>query len=589
MARLTRNAVAVTLAMLALPATAAADTFTVTSSQEGAGSLRQAIADANAHPGHDVIDFAPAVSKLTMVIDVVHNGPLEITGDVEIDGPGADSLKLFAFGTPVIRATASASATINDLHIFGSSPISGGSTSGGAIQNEGALTLRGVLIDECHGSAPAGGQASGGAVSNTGTMTIRDSTLTHNGVGGSDGGSAAGGAIANSGSLKIDNTQLINNTAAGANGASHPPGDGTGGAISNTGTLEITDSTLAKNIARGGSLHGDGGAGVGGAIYNAGSGSLTIRNSTLSDNTASGGGTLDGSVAGLGIGGAIENTDTASLRVENSTISSNAAAPGPGTHADTQSFGGGIDNQAHNPGNATIVSTTIAGNVARRGANLDADGALSLKSSILTDPRNGNGGAGDNCHAVVDSQGYNIASDDSCKLRKAGDQESTDPKLGALKDNGGPTETMAIGTSSPALDQGVDSGIDNDQRGSKRPVVFAEIPQPAGGDGSDVGAYELKSAPGELPRNIDGTARRDEVVAGERACVAFKARKADDDGDSAGPLRDVTVRFAGEEAETGRDGKARICGRFESAGVRRAVLTKTGYESDRIRIGVVEP
>ena len=580
----------VTLAMLVLPATAAADTFTVTSSQEGTGSLRQAIADSNAHPGQDVIDFAPAVSKLTMIVDVAQNGPLEITGDVEIDGPGANSLRLFAFGTPVIRATASASATISDLHIFGAAPVGGASTSGGAIQNEGALTLRGLLIDECHGSAPAGGQASGGAISNTGTMTIRDSTLTHNGVGGSDGGSSAGGAIANSGTLTIDDTRLLSNTAVGANGASHPPGDGTGGAISNTGTLTITDSTLAKNIARGGSLHGDGGAGVGGAIYNAGSGSLTIRDSTLSDNLAGGGGTLDGSVAGLGIGGAIENTDSASLRVENSTISSNTAAPGPGTHDDMQSFGGGIDDQAQNQGQATILSSTIAGNVARRGANLDAEGALTLKNSIVADPRNGKGGPGDNCGngSVVDSQGYNIASDSSCRLRKAGDHEGTDPKLGALKDNGGPTETMAIDSSSPALDQGVDSGIDNDQRGSKRPVVFAEVPQPLGGDGSDVGAYELKAAPGELPRTIEATARDVRMVAGERDCITFKARKTDDEGDSAGPLRDVDVRFAGDEAETGRDGKARICGRFGDPGGRRAVLSKPGYESDRVRI-TVEP
>jgi hypothetical protein len=53
-------------------------------------------------------------------------------------------------------------------------------------------------------------------------------------------------------------------------------------------------------------------------------------------------------------------------------------------------------------------------------------------------------------------------------LNAAGDQSDVDPQLNALADNGGPTQTMAIRPTSPALDQGVDAGSDSDQRGKKR-------------------------------------------------------------------------------------------------------------------------
>src|SRR5262249_47704607 len=61
-------------------------TFTVLNDfDSGSGSLRQAVLDANGHPGADVIDFAPAVSGTILLT----SGQLSITDDLRIDGPGA--------------------------------------------------------------------------------------------------------------------------------------------------------------------------------------------------------------------------------------------------------------------------------------------------------------------------------------------------------------------------------------------------------------------------------------------------------------------------------------------------------------------
>src|SRR5262249_57444788 len=63
--------------------------FHVTTLADGvAGSLRDAVTQANAHTGADVITFQ---SGLTGTIALT-GGELDITDDVKINGPGADKL-----------------------------------------------------------------------------------------------------------------------------------------------------------------------------------------------------------------------------------------------------------------------------------------------------------------------------------------------------------------------------------------------------------------------------------------------------------------------------------------------------------------
>lgn len=200
----------------------------------------------------------------------------------------------------------------------------------------------------------------------------------------------------------------------------HNSTDGTGGGIcaDATATLTIDSSTLSGNYA------GD----YGGSIAN--SGTLTINNSTLSDNR------------GEFTGGAILNgfNGDASLTVSNSTLSGNT----------TQLHGGGIFNE----GESAISNSTLSGNSGMTaGAIYNRLGTLETKNTILN-----RGDLGPNIlndTGTVTSHGYNLSSDDGGGyLNGPGDQINTDPMLGPLQDNGGPTFTHELLPGSPAIDAG---------------------------------------------------------------------------------------------------------------------------------------
>jgi predicted outer membrane repeat protein len=193
------------------------------------------------------------------------------------------------------------------------------------------------------------------------------------------------------------------------------PGTGGGICADADATLTIESSTLSGNYA------GDYGGGM------ANSGTLTISNSTLSDNT------------GEFTGGAILNS--ALLTVSNSTLSRNT----------TQLHGGGIANVG---GQTAITNSTLSGNSGMTaGAIYNRLGTLETKNTILT-----RGDLGPNIlndSGTVTSQGYNLSSDDGGGyLNGPGDQINTDPMLGPLQDNGGPTFTHELLTGSPAIEAG---------------------------------------------------------------------------------------------------------------------------------------
>src|SRR5262249_30614937 len=106
------------------------------------------------------------------------------------------------------------------------------------------------------------------------------------------------------------------------------------------------------------------------------------------------------------------------------------------------------------------------------------------------------------------SVGFNLASDAAGGddttgpgglLDVASDRRNTDPLLGPLQRNGGPTDTHALLPGSPAVDQGkrdtiATLGDTTDQRGFSRSIDDATIADAADGDGSDVGALEAQPA-----------------------------------------------------------------------------------------------
>ena len=78
--------------------------------------------------------------------------------------------------------------------------------------------------------------------------------------------------------------------------------------------------------------------------------------------------------------------------------------------------------------------------------------------------------------------GHNLSSDNSYTFTSVGSLNNTDPKLGPLANNGGPTLTIALLPGSPAIDAGDDSSAPpTDQRGFPRPA----------GPAADIGAFEM--------------------------------------------------------------------------------------------------
>ena len=81
---------------------------------------------------------------------------------------------------------------------------------------------------------------------------------------------------------------------------------------------------------------------------------------------------------------------------------------------------------------------------------------------------------------MLNSEDYNLSSDKTCHLLGYADLSNTDPKLGPLQNNGGPTMTMALLSGSPAIDAGNGSGcrdehrlpLTTDQRGMPRPATW---------------------------------------------------------------------------------------------------------------------
>ena len=255
-------------------------TFTVTNLNDaGAGSLRQAITDANALSGADVIQFADAaVGVITLTSQLSVTGSLAITGRDGLEISGGDTTRVFDFASAI-------TASMSDLTIR-----NGRSTSAAGILNAGSLTLQGVTLS--NNAVSAVGAGAGGAIlnSSSGTLVLTNCLITGNSATGTTSGNGAG--ISNSGTLTVTNSTISSNTATNR-----------GGGILNTGTATILGTTLSNNLA-----YNTGG----GAIMDLG-GELQIVNSTLSGN----GTDEDGGAILLSLGSIAE--------IHNSTISANNA------------------------------------------------------------------------------------------------------------------------------------------------------------------------------------------------------------------------------------------------------------------------
>ncbi len=495
---------------------------------DGGGSLRSALANANQFGGSVITFTASGLIRLTSPLPA-------ISSDVQILGPGASNLTVSGnHATTVFVVNQGVTATIAGLTIADGYSDSG---AAGGIYNLGALTVTNCTLSD--NSAPNGSFGLGGGIANQGTLTVTNCTLSGNSA-------VDGGGIANiSGTLTVTNSTLSGNSAGhggfggggifnadaltvtNCNLSDNSANDSSGGGIDNySGTLTLTNCTLSGNSAfQGGGIDCNGGmvavtscnishnsaSQAGGGIYNGGT--LTVTNSTLSGNSIDeDDNSIGGGIANLGTltvnnstlagnsaseaGGGVANEGT--LTVTNSTLSDNSSGSGGGifnnsTLTVTNStiagnsatfYGGGI----YSNGTLTVTNSTVAGNSAPvDGGGIAAGGTLTLANTIVA---TNSAETGADLEGAVTSKGYNLIGNSSGGSGfTATDLLNLNPLLGPLQNNGGPTETMALLSGSPAIAAGninrIPSGITTDQRGSAR-VVNGTV---------DIGAFESRLKP----------------------------------------------------------------------------------------------
>lgn len=381
-------------------------------------------------------------------------GQLEITAKMVVEGPGADLLTIVA--APFRRIF-----VVDDLDNLTQSDV--------AIR---ALTLTG-------GNDPNGG----GAILTRERLEVADSLITGNTA-------QWGGGIYNDlyGELTVVNCQVSGNDATSSGAGIYNWG----------GTAFIFDSVISGNDSANG----------GGGIKNVNNGAMSISRSTISGNTAqtTGGGlyngdgnvlvadsTVSGNTADSGGGIYVVTPTNDTTTISNSTISSNVAPLG----------GAGIFTKS---GHTVIQFSTVTENnsndFAGSGVVTWGDAAFALteiRSTIVAGNHHTDVAVTGGFVDTFASLGYNVIGTGSLgNFAADGDLTGvTDPMLGPLADNGGPTLTHALLPGSPAIDAGdpgAVAGLDGvpefDQRGSG----FNRVRD---GDAAediaiDVGAFEVQ-------------------------------------------------------------------------------------------------
>jgi hypothetical protein len=374
-------------------------TFTVANlADSGSGSLRAAIAAANANAGHDVIAFTAGLSGTV----ILTSGELGITDAVHIDGPGAG--RLAVSGNDASRVFQIGSGVAVDID--GLTVTRGHSLlRGGGILNAGTLTLSHAVVSDNEvvglpGATPAV-DAFGGGIFNSGTLTVSHTLFVGNrstGVAGNPGGpgsTALGGAILSNGNAAISHCTFLDNQAVG--GAAGPGATfsraGIGGAIANTnGSMTVSHSTFSDNRAVGGAGGAaPGSAGIGGAIASVAliaDATLTVSHCTIVGNRAVGGAAPAGTSSQPGRGGGIANyvapfatvRVSATASVDHTTIAGNQAIGGAGPTGGTGQ-GGGIANEFG--GVLTVTHSAIVLNQAIGGAGVGGNDGNGLGGGVF--------------------------------------------------------------------------------------------------------------------------------------------------------------------------------------------------------------
>jgi hypothetical protein len=279
-------------------------------------------------------------------------------------------------------------------------------------------------------------------------------------------------------------------------------------------TITLAGLTLTNGDVTDGGADGT----VGGAIWNQ-EGNLTLNSCTLSGNSAAHGGAIFNST----------NTDNATLTLNQCSLINNQSTYHGGAiyNSGSDDNGGGVTaalvlsncslagNKSGNRGaavnsygttNATVTTTiahcTLVDNVSSGNEGTIYNwnnGATSVTTSLshtLLKTVSGKSSFDQDGGTIV-SNGYNLTNEDaSGVLNQSGDRNDvTDFHLGTLQNNGGPTQTIALLSGSPAInagEQNYNGPLTTDQRGSG----FLRVK----GARLDIGAFEVQNLTPEITR-----------------------------------------------------------------------------------------
>lgn len=309
--------------MIAVPMTASAASFTVSSTADDPAdptTLRGAIAAAEASPGADVITLEGGTTYALTNAE----GDLDITTDITIEGNGA-TIDASGLDDRAFHVLAAGDLTISGVTITGGrpadAPSAAGGGSGGAFLNAGTLSISDSTLDDNSAERAGGGiEASAGS-----STTLVDTNLTDNATGAAP-GNGGGLHLTGAGTVSITGGTVSGNTAAAEGGGLWNSG---------AGTMTVDGTDITANTASGATAD----QGGGGLFQEAGGGTLTVRNATVTGNAANG---------AAGSGGGILN-DQSNVNVEDSTISGNTSVRA----------GGGVE---ANIGTTNLTGVTLDGN-----------------------------------------------------------------------------------------------------------------------------------------------------------------------------------------------------------------------------------
>jgi CSLREA domain-containing protein len=449
---------------------------------------------------------------------IFNQGTLTLNNVALLENTVVSNLKNGGGGLQIVASSLDSSATLNGCLVDGNeAPVGGGIANAIGTGLESTMTVNDSTVSNNTATMWAGGLSVAnfsGAQNAAANLVVLNSTVEGNTAEAEGGGIVViGRALDNVlTSLTVDHSTVSGNTSNTSTG-------GGIGAYNTAGNTPAVTVTVAHSTVEGNTANTAGG-GIAALNFGAGSSgvTLTVDHSTIRGNTAAGtdsftgrggglwvqnsqatlvastvsGNTSSGNAYGSGFGGGLVILGS-TAEVVNSTISGNQASGSSVPNA--SGFGGGVAAVGqYFPTTLALTNTTVAGNSSNVGgggvvvANYGTDATITFKNSVVGD-NSAPSGFGESCFThdwgfgpgTFTSLGHNLEDYDTCELDQPSDWPDTDPLLGPLQDNGGPTWTHALLEGSLARDHGDDAACPpTDQRGVPRPQ----------GPVSDIGAFE---------------------------------------------------------------------------------------------------